>query len=215
MPEMRYGKRDVGLGVLLTLALAGTGTAGAARAIRRTAPHALMQVERRGKSVLVTFAPVVQRAVQRHFPGYRTARREDYDQEVIQNVAEGKRGLFVPFAVTGDFDGNRLPDIALMLVNRQDQWLLVALHQQPQGGFRPYRLHHWKTTDIWTPGTKNRSYVERVPPGSISHTYTTGAGEAKIGSLKLKNDAVEQVFVEEGLMVFYFRNGKYRSVGSG
>src|SRR5207244_908166 len=98
----------------------------------------------KGKPVTVTFAPAVLQTVRRYFPGYRIVRWEDYDRDVRSTVA-------LPFAATGDFDGNGTLDIALMLTNRRDQWLLVALHQRRLGGFHPYRLNRWKPADIWTP----------------------------------------------------------------
>src|SRR3989442_5873741 len=93
-----------------------------------------------GRKVTVTLAPAVEQALRRHFPGFHVADSGDFSPYISSALMEGRPKLFVPFACVGDFDGNGLPDVALMLKNGLRRWLFVAFHQTYRGTFRPYRL---------------------------------------------------------------------------
>src|SRR2546426_667210 len=101
-----------------------------------------MQVVREGGNGTITLASGVRRAVHRYFPGFRVASSVDFEPDLVNNSEEnhqtaGKPAPSVPFACVGDFDGNGLPDIALLLRDRRRRWYLVGLHLTTSGTFQP------------------------------------------------------------------------------
>lgn len=159
-----------------------------------------------GSVPAVTLASAVQRTIREHFPGYHLANFGDF-QPLNSSLRERDLEPFVPFACTGDFDGNGLPDAGLLLKNSRRQWLLVALHQSRPGTFRAYRIAPRRSSDrspFDTPG-KLYFFIEALPlrkyfpglirPGRRGH-----------------RDGIHAVWVEEASTLFYFSGGHYRSL---
>jgi hypothetical protein len=201
------GRRPAGRALCLAfgLLLAAVGCPTLAGTPRHVRIGALIHVVRTGKGVMITLAPSLRRAVRRYFPGYRLARRADFSSEEVGEVGDEPS----PFACEGDFDGNGLTDSALLLKNNHRQWVIIALHQQPGGFFRPYRLEHW-----YQP--RNRRYgscffVRRHGPGRVGYLYTANRG-VREGSMHLRHDGIDVWPPEEAGGLYYFERGGYRYV---
>jgi hypothetical protein len=118
---------------------------------------------------------------------------------------EGHPKLFVPFACVGDFDGNGLPDVALMLKNNHRRWLFVAFHQTHRGTFRPYRIdaRQWSHDQLIDSSGKVEIIFEALPLGK----YFPEALHLKHDD---RRDGIHSVRDAEASRLFYFRDGRYR-----
>jgi hypothetical protein len=195
---------------LLSVA-AGVQTPASSLAGGRTTPQSPVKVIRKGNTLTVTLAPALQRAVSRHFPGFRLARFDDYNAD-----DKGEPQAIVPFACVGDFDGNGLTDAALLLTNRHHQWRLVAFHQIWKGFFRPYRIGNREgfPEDYTSDATGiSRFYLLRRRPGRVR--YPPSSYPPGLGVLHLRHDAILGEWSEEASRIFYFRRGRYRYVQQG
>jgi hypothetical protein len=199
--------------LLLGIVVACDAKAAPASATQRAITTDPMRVVHSGKKVGITLAPALQRTLRRHFPGFSIPSCEDYDPALVHGLqeayqAEGRSAPYVPFACVGDFDGNALPDIALLLKNRHGECLLVALHQTSRGTFRSYRLDHWKQRDASSDSGKMELYLERTPSGEVR--YIAGHGES--ASMQLNHDGITEGLAEASTKLYYFRRGRYWSV---
>jgi hypothetical protein len=161
-----------------------------------------MTVQRQGKSAAVTLAPAVRAAVRLYFPGFGLPALSEFDPDALESGGKGPR---VPFATTADFDGNGLPDIALLLRNRSRHWLLVALHQTRGGTFRPYRLDRWVEQN-----PRAVMVIRMLPAGYAGFPFTT-TGRQFHGFVIPHPGIIEEIPAEAGTL-YYFRGGKYRHV---
>lgn len=158
-----------------------------------------------GRKVIVTIAPAVEQALHRHFPGFRVTDFGDFSPDITSALTEREPKLFVPFACVGDFDGDGLPDVALLLKDRRRYWLLVAFHQTYQGTFRPYRVEPWQSYRdqlIDTPG-KFYFFIEALP----LKKYAADALPLRHNDPR---DGIHMVWAESASRLFYFRKGRYR-----
>jgi hypothetical protein len=172
----------------------------------------------KGQKVAVTLAPALRRAIITHYPGYSLAVAEFAESIKAEGV---KEGLY--FACVGDFDGNRLTDAALYLIERQSDrkdhrrtWLLVAFHQMDHRTFRPYVLDTGYDPGFGLNAGGGRyrlsdDMVTTTPRGSrVSYSLP---GSKTVRMLRLQHDGITEWTNDgEAAEVFYFRQGRYRSV---
>jgi hypothetical protein len=188
-----------GLAVVLALVLAG-----ASSSLASITKQPVRIARKRGK-LIVTLVPALHQAINRHFPGYEVPPITAYEPGVRKSVLMGDPP---PFICVGDFDGNGLPDVVLFLKNRQNQWLLVALHQTYRGEFRPYRLARVSPLG---PGLF-ACWITRHPPGRVQPPWAE-KGEEHRWPVRSKHDWMEEE--DEGAtesIGYYFKEGRYRSV---
>ena len=158
-----------------------------------------------GRKVTVTLAPALEQALRRQFPGFQVADSGDFSQYIGPAQMEVPPKLFVPFACVGDFDGNGLPDVALMLKNSRRRWLFVAFHQTYRGTFRPYRIDasRWSHDQLIDGTGKVEIFLEALP----LRKYFPEALHLKHDD---RRDGIHSVWDEEASRLFYFRDGRYR-----
>jgi hypothetical protein len=196
---------------LATAALAVTESPGGSLA-RSTVPPATIRHE--GSKLVVTLVPALRQATRRHFPGY--------DLPPLTALEPGQRKLLlmskpppgeptVSILCVGDFDGNGLPDVALLLKNRQNRWLLVAFHQTYRGEFRPYRLARVQPFDTGLLAC----WITPHPPGKVRSYMTQDEADAKAAA-QSQHDWIEEE--DDGATYnygYYFVGGRYRSANLG
>lgn len=168
---------------------------------------------RKGSKLIITLVPALHQAIRRHFPGYElppiTADPELRKSLSMSNPPSGEPAFSL--ICVGDFDGNGLPDVALFLKNRHNQWLLVALHQTYRGEFRPYRLARPEPLS----NGQFACWIIRHRPGRVQ-PYWTEKGEETERAVRSKHDWIEEE--DEGATEntgYYFKGGRYRSVHLG
>jgi hypothetical protein len=190
-------------GLLAVLPLATTSGSGAtASRAQAAAIRKPLAVRRHGKQWIVTLAPAVRAAVRRYFPGFSTPRFVDFDPDVLENGAD------VPFAAVADFDGNGLPDIALLLKNHDRQWLLVTLRQMKPGVFRPDRLSHWAEEN-----RKADIDIRVLEGGYAAFPFSSSGGP--FHSFPIPHTGIIFEIPGEAGTLYYFKGGRYRHVHFG
>ncbi len=163
-----------------------------------------MRVTRQGKSWRIVLAPALGKAVAAHFLGYSLPRLAWFDTSLNVTV-HAPKGDLGPFACIGDFDGNGLPDAALLLHKQRRRWLLVVLDQSFQGTFRTHILERFTAKDI------------RLWSSILDHRYTftlaciDKAQAREEAMVHTKGDAI--VFGgPESFTLYYYRQGRYHAV---
>ena len=203
MRHVRQSAMMVISGPLLALAMA-CGTIAGGKAGQVVAVKEPMNARRRGKTVIVTLASAVQEAVRKDFPGFSPPRFSVFDPDVLESGAEDPKP-WVPFAAVADFDGNRLPDIALLLKNRRNRWLLVALHQTSRGTFRSYRLGGWQEEN-----PQADVDIRVLPAGYAGFPFSATGG--KFPGFDIPHPGIIEEIPGESGSLYYFKGGTYRHV---
>lgn len=170
-----------------------------------------VSVEVKDGRVGVTFAPALQRALRRNFPGCVLPVNEDFSHGMDSDVPEYVRRPFAFFATNGDFDGDGMTDAAILLKTRTNTWVVAAFHQTSPGRFKPYIVEHWNQKD-WNDeavGDDGRLgfYIHRERPGLVRYMLD---GDFNMAIRRLRNDGICHVWSEKASRVYYFRKSKYR-----
>jgi hypothetical protein len=167
-----------------------------------------VRITREGSTLVVVPAPTLRQSMRHYFPGYGLPPLTAFDPELRKGFSrvrplEGEPAM--SFVGVGDFDGNGLPDVALFLRNRQNQWLLVAFHQTYRGTFRPYRLARRKPLGLFD------CWITRHPPGRL-RSYMSEGSEDNRATARSKHDWIEEEDDEATENFgYYFEKGRYRS----
>jgi hypothetical protein len=196
---------------------AGAGASGETKLDHRTSAgrrtsHVVVkkpvQVQRRGKDVMITFAPAVRAALRQYFPGFSRPHLADFDPEALEESGANEPKPWVPFADFADFDGNGLPDIALLLKNPRRQWLLVALHQTQPGVFRPNRLSHWTEEN-----PKADIDIRTLDAGYAAFPFSASGGA--FHSFPIPHPGLIFEIPGEAGTLYYFKGNRYHHVHFG
>jgi hypothetical protein len=152
-------------------------------------------------------------ALARTYPGWNEMARNDYDRSVLRSV-KNRSTAAQPQRIRGDFDGNGLPDYA-MILSKQDDVQIVALRQVKQD--------RWVVDNIstrfmkWGIAEGGHSvftvFLLLKRPGTVS--YWPGDNTGKSGRLALKHDGIEVVDHGRSSMLYYWTGKGYAKVQTG
>jgi hypothetical protein len=154
----------------------------------------------------VELSPALRQAVRRRWPGYRLPPAAAIPREAMEEMRQERPEARVPYAVIGDFNGDRRADAALLL-RRGRRALLVALHGTPDGRFDGRRLRR----AAWSDGL----YITCQPPGRLEYNRYQGVTPAGAGTLTLPADGIRFNGVDSAAQVYYYVNGAYQQVELG
>jgi hypothetical protein len=163
-------------------------------------------VAMKGGAPSVELSPALRQAVRRHWPGYRLPPAAAIPREALEEMRQERPEARVPYAVIGDFNGDRRADAALLL-RRGRRALLVALHGTPDGRFDGRRLRR----AAWSDGL----YITCQPPGRLEYNRYQGVTPAGAGTLTLPADGIRFNGVDSAAQVYYYVNGAYQQVELG
>jgi hypothetical protein len=158
---------------------------------------------RKGSRWEASFAPALQRTLQRHFPGYAVLPVAQIDPEALEFFEEyAEQGPALPSLCTGDFDGNGLTDVAMLLHRDRRRWVIAAFHQTYQGGFRVYRLEQWSRARMYRDWGRER--------GKLRIFLATAPKGEEIEGKRGNHPAIEALDPSEtSSMFFYYYKGRY------
>lgn len=178
--------------VWLVLVLAGAAVAGSARAAtedfltcRFAAAHPPL------------LPGLVRQVIETEYPGWAIAMPESFDRNLLQAWADARRRAGEPVPSTpailcGDFGGSGR-DFALLL-RRQGEALLLALHWQPGGTFRPFEVFRGP----WLP----YAYLEKASPGMVEDLDGKPVQMPQVG--------IRVRFFRQGEALYFFDGTRYQ-----
>jgi hypothetical protein len=102
-------------------------------------------------------------AIGRELPGYRIPGAEDLRDRWLGYANESR----LPYAAWGDFNGDGLIDVALILVS-SDRWTVQSFHQQTDGGYQAHDLESF--------AGESGAFVRDHPPQEFA-LFVVSAGE--------------------------------------
>jgi hypothetical protein len=118
-------------------------------------------------------------------------------------ATETKPGT-LPYFSSGDFNGDGHQDIALILMNAKELWLVVL---------------HGEAGCTYSVGYKMGPYTNIAPQRVFLRTIPKGQEEVMSGNdkarYKFDTDAIELTIVDQSVGVFYWKNGKYQILDFG
>jgi hypothetical protein len=141
-------------------------------------------------------------AIERDFPRLRIPTHEDIKGEWATLHRDGR----VAYATWGDYDGDRMTDIALILLGA-DEWKCIVLNQRRSGVYVSAVLGGGR---IGATGSNLENpwaaVLETVPRGT---PLTFGAGEDAV-TIQYERDAIEMQIVDGALWVFHWDGKRYQ-----
>jgi len=153
---------------------------------------------------------LAEKGLRRHFPDWRVMRRGDFDAGVVRFAQKrGHRGEG-PERCVGDFDGNGLMDVALV-VRKGDFVRFVALNQTKPGQWEPHVL----SGDTYRGGLQGgykgfTIFLVRRGPGEIP--YWPECANGPTGRFGLNHPGIEIVFAGKAASVYYWATAHYISM---
>lgn len=165
------------------------------------------KINKYGGSLQLDMGKTVQDAIRSYDPYFEAfgeidflpSVREDYKPTVQQTVS----------GVVGDFNGDKIKDVALFGRNRTNNLILAAL-SDGKGNYKIVEVDRSSLTDPkrdWIEGPKGKApglwrFLSHVKPGQLSSPYESR-------SLALKTDAFEEVYYKKGSVVYYYKDGHF------
>jgi len=168
------------------------------------------QIEmRKGEPVLV-LPPEIARALERFDSGFRPRRLRDYPPYMWRRPCRPMPSCALylyklntrqaPFAVVGDFNGDRVLDVVIDGDNRTTGRRIVLL--SGRDGFRVSELNPLSRIGGDEGGVQEG--LSRVQPGKYESGYETAP-------LILRTDAFQAVYYEKASSIQYYRNRRWHS----
>lgn len=139
--------------------------------------------------------------VKLNLSGLRFVTKDDYRADQYEYFAKDIR-----WAVSGDFDGNGIEDIAGLMVKNSRTVSLIAFHR-----FKNGICHYVLTESLGDLPTGNTLRLQRAGLTWVSHA---DANETEYKKLKTPG-IVEDLMETCHTMLHYWENGKYHSVYRG
>jgi hypothetical protein len=132
--------------------------------------------------------------MQHSFPGYRVPG----DKERIREWAQSDK---FPYVVWGDFDGNGLTDLVLILLS-DERWALAVFHQQKGERYSSLSL---LSIRLFPPAEDD----QRIQARSLSVL------KKNTETLKFPADAFVLTFIDRSMTFFHWSNGEYKKIVQG
>jgi hypothetical protein len=162
-------------------------------------------VVRSGSGWQVVVPERLSEAIKKNFPQFHLPMRSD----LTGGWAGGETSGRFPFITWGDFNGDGLTDIAVVLLNDKE-WKFAIFHRQPDDS---YGLGHsagglfgsGENASVTSPQDISLLRVKKgvehkVQAGGQTFTYT------------FDTDAIQMGVNESGLYIIYWKNGKYEEL---
>lgn len=166
-------------------------------------------IRRYGREYVVYISPAIRDAIDKYDPSFTTWRLDDYLPRLAREYLF--TGADAPFAVVGDFNGDKIPD--MVLDGHASKYApCISVLSEGSG----YRIVEMQRVELFDPhqircgeGEYGISeYFGLVPAGKIESAWEDN-------SLMLEADAFETVFYGKGAMVYYYKDGKWEQYTTG
>jgi hypothetical protein len=135
--------------------------------------------------------------IKKDFPSLRVPSGSD-----LFDIWESRIGGEHPYVCWGDFNGDKLTDIAIYLVS-DTHWKFAIYHQEETGDFA--YVYPKEFPGLMKDGVAQRWFI-----------FTLSKNEKADISKKIKYDAIKQTLLEApGSIILYLENGKYEEIEYG
>lgn len=147
--------------------------------------------------------PALVRDLREQFPHLAIPKSDELYRPPGEEPTPGASPPF-PFACRGDFNGDALQDVALLLRDRAKEKLaLMAFHQDRTGGYSPVVV-----AMLPLPlGEKLYSSISCRKPGTV--------GEIEGSTHRVRNDSIILYNVEGATELYFFEKTRYRRLITG
>jgi hypothetical protein len=188
--------RVLGVGLVCYSAVWSAACYGSPTDARDKESDSAPSISRSEKGMALNLPQAVIDSVRRDFPGYRVPATADLKGAWASEWAKG-----VPaFAAWGDYDGNRLTDVAILLLG-EGEWKFVVLNQVSLGQYKSRILNGGPITQSAVNlGRPEAIVLKTLPKG---RSIRIGSNEEAV-TLKYSNDAIEFGEEDGALWLFYW-----------
>lgn len=150
----------------------------------------------------------VQDAVKRYDPYFELWTETDFLPAIRQNYKPSVQQTMS--GIVGDFNGDRIKDVALLGRNRS-HGLLIAVLSQPGGSYKVFEIEKRALTDPrrqWLEGPKGKeqglwTFLSFNKPGLVTSRFEKSP-------LKLSSDGFQEVYFESAAVLYYFKDGEFQ-----
>lgn len=154
----------------------------------------------------------VQDAIKKYDPYFEAWHETDFIPAVRQAYKPTANQTLA--GIVGDFNNDKITDVALIGRNRTNNLLLAAVSEN--GGYKVVEIDRAPLTDPrkeWIEGPKGKEpglwvFLRHQKPGLVSSHF-----EAK--SLQLKADAFTEDYFEKAAVLYYLKDGKFERYTTG
>jgi len=163
---------------------------------------ASIKIATKGGQEKLMLPKIITREVRKNYPDCVVPTMSDKQDDWLESV---KKDILPPFYCQGDFNGDGLLDIALILLNKKDKNVgkLVVFHRTGKKDYESFVL----IDELKYPTGYG---IATQKPGTIitaaGKGYRSATGPKKI---TLKNDGIDFWRYESGGCLFHWENGKY------
>jgi hypothetical protein len=147
------------------------------------------------------------------FSAYELPSRANFSKDVM--LVLGSNNL--PYLIKGDFNGDNLADIALLLKEKNNNKLiLVAFHQTRENGYISHIITKDATvenSDLPTP--LYDVYIQLLPRGKVNYVPevlsqdSSDVIQTQRAIFDLKTDGISFIYFDKAGVLFYWKDGKY------
>lgn len=155
-----------------------------------------------GEQEKLMLPKIITREIKKNYPDFVVPTMSDKEDDWLESV---KKDVLPPFYCQGDFNGDGLRDIALILLNKKDKSVgkLIVFHRKGKKDYESFVLiEDFKYPTVHAVVTQK--------PGEIitaaGKGYRSATGPKKI---ILRNDSINFWRYESGGCVFHWENGEY------
>ncbi len=153
--------------------------------------------------------------VKRLFPSHRLPEEQDFAGD-LRSLFGAER---LPYAVWGDFNGDGLTDVVLILKEETEdksesvqRVKLISFHQAREGKYNPHVLR-----DMTGPGPPFYIYVQLQPPGEVTYMRQDLSDSSILQTdiLHLQTEGIRFGFYGKASSLFYWAEEEYRVLVTG
>ena len=154
----------------------------------------------------------VQEALKKFDPYFEAWNETDFIPAVRQSYKATANQTLA--GIVGDFNNDKIKDVALIGRNRTNNLLLAAVSEGE--GYKVVEIDRSPLIDPrkeWIEGPKGKEpglwvFLRHQKPGYVSSHYENG-------SLQLKADAFTEDYFEKAAVLYYFKDGKFERYTTG
>ncbi len=157
---------------------------------------------------IIEFSPALKSYLKENFPQYHFPTQQEKEKSEDWRYAINTEHR-EPVSVLGDFDGNGLGDVALLLLGPADSGIFLVLNSEKNS-----KIHSFILTNV-----ENEIYrygIEKVKKGHKIlplNTHGDPYDQKGIVPVTLKNEGIRFIRYESASAIYYWKNSNFIELG--